>query len=299
MRLSKMLPWLFLAACVPKMGNPVSLIADERILGVRADPAEAGPSDTVAYTSLVASPSGTVIEQSLLWSLCKLRKPVAENTPVSQDCLTEDLPLSAQGAQVSIRTPSAACVNFGPLAPPSSNGTLRPTDPDTTGGYYQPIRLDLGTQQAIFRERLHCDLAGASLLLSQEFRASYTPNQNPTLASLSAFVGDQAASLDALPAGQGIRLVATWSPDSAETFPVFDSVSQTLAEQHEVLWLSWFVTAGVFDDSTTGHSADDATDGSENAWQSPSVLGTVYLWLVLHDGRGGTDFAAYTLTVVP
>jgi hypothetical protein len=29
------------------------------------------------------------------------------------------------------------------------------------------------------------------------------------------------------------------------------------------------------------------------------VPGNVYLWLVLHDSRGGTDFAAYTLTVVP
>jgi hypothetical protein len=299
MRLSKMLPLLLLAACAPKMGNSATLIADERILGVRADPAEAGPSDTVAYTSLVASPSGTVTEQSLLWSLCKLRKPVAENTPVSQDCLTEDLPLSAQGAQVSIRTPSAACVNFGPLAPPSSSGTLRPTDPDVTGGYYQPIRLDLGAQQAIFRERLHCDLAGASLLLSQEYRANYALNQNPNLVSLSALVGEQPASLDALPAGQRIQLVATWSPDSAETFPVFDSVSQTLAEQREALWLSWFVTAGVFDDSTMGRSSDNATDGSENAWQSPIVPGTVYLWLVLHDSRGGADFAAYTLTVVP
>lgn len=136
--LARIFPVILLADCTPKMGNPASLISDERIIGVRGDPAEAGPSDAVAYTSLVASPSGTVDEQALLWSLCKLRKPVAENTPVSQDCLTEDLPLSAQGAQVSIRTPSAACVNFGPLAPTSSGGTLRPTDPDTTGGYYHP-----------------------------------------------------------------------------------------------------------------------------------------------------------------
>ncbi len=281
------------------MGNPASLIADERIIGVRADPAEAGPSDTVEYTSLVASPSGTADELALLWSLCELRKPVEENTPVSQACLTEDLPLSAQGSQVSIRTPSAACVNFGPLAPPSSSGTLRPTDPDATGGYYQPIRIDVGAQQAVFRERIHCDLSGASLLMSQEFRASYTLNQNPTLASLSALVGDGPVSLDALPAGQRIRLVASWSPDSAETFPVFDAISQTLTDQREALWISWFVTAGAFDDSTTGRTEDDPTAWTENGWQSPGAAGTVFLWLVLHDSRGGVDFAAYTLTVAP
>ncbi len=301
MRPSSLLTFLLLVGlgCAPKMENPASLIVDERIIGVRGDPAEAGPSDAVAYTSLVVSPSGIVDAQSLLWSLCNLRKPVAENTPVSQDCLARDLPQSAQGAQVSMQTPSAACVNFGPLAPPSSSGTLRPTDPDTTGGYYQPIRLDLGEQQAIFRERLHCDLAGASLLLSQEFRARYTLNQNPTLVSLSAFVGDQSVSLDALPAGQRLRLVAEWSPDSAETFPVFDPIAQTLTDQREALWLSWYVTTGTFDDSTTGRAANDSIAWSENAWGSPSTPGTVFLWLVLHDSRGGTDFAAYTLTVTP
>ena len=288
---------VFLLGCSPDMGHPASLITGERILGVRALPAEAGSSDTVQYTSLVVSPSGTASEPSLLWSLCKLRKPVDENTPVSQACLTDDLAASAQGDQVSIRMPSAACVNFGPLAPPSTSGTLRPTDPDTTGGHYQPIRMDLNVQQAIVRERLHCDLAGASLLLSQEFRARYTPNQNPVLVSLSAFVGDTPISPDALPAGQRLRLVVAWSPESAETFPVFDAVSQTLTDQREGLWLSWFSTAGRFDEFTTGRAANDPTAWSENAWQSPAAAGAVFLWLVLHDSRGGSDFAAYTLTV--
>ena len=123
---------LFLAPCVPKVGSPASLITQERIIGVRADPAEAAPGDLVQYASLVASPSGTVQAQNLSWSLCNLRRPVAENTPVGQACLTGDLPQSAQGAQVSIQTPSFACVNFGPLAPPSKTGTLRPSDPDAS-----------------------------------------------------------------------------------------------------------------------------------------------------------------------
>jgi hypothetical protein len=291
--------FLSLASCVPKMGNPASLITEERIIGVRADPAEAAPGDTVQYTSLVVSPSGTAEAQDMSWSLCNLRKPVAENTPVSQACLTGDLAQSAQGGSVSIRTPSAACVNFGPLAPPSSNETLRPTDPDATGGYYQPIRLDEGTQQAIFRERLRCDLAGASLLMAQEFRARYTTNQNPTLVSLSALVGETPASLDSLPAGQRIRLAAAWSPDSAEIYPVFDSASQTTADHREALWLSWFATAGAFDDSVTGRGEDDTAVSTENGWQSPPTAGSVFLWLVLHDSRGGADFASYTLTVAP
>jgi hypothetical protein len=291
--------FLLLVGCTPEMGHPASLITSERIIGVRAIPAEAAPGDTVQYTSLVVSPSGTVDAEDVLWSLCNLRKPVDENTPVSQACLVGELQESAQGEQVSIRTPSAACVNFGPLAPASTSGTLRPSDPDATGGYYQPIRLNLGTEQAIFRERLHCDLAGASLLLSQEFRARYTANLNPTLLSLSALVGETPTDLSQLPASQRIRLVAAWTDDSAETYPVFDSASQILVDHREALWLSWFATAGAFDESTTGRGEDDRAAWTENTWQSPAVAGDVLLWLVLFDSRGGVDFASYTLTVVP
>ena len=299
MRESRIIAFLLLAGCAPKMGNPASLVAQERIIGVRADPAEAAPGDLVQYSSLVVSPSGTVEAQDLSWSLCNLRKPVAENTPVSQACLTGDLAQSAQGGSVSIQMPSSACSNFGPLAPPSRSGTLRPSDPDATGGYYQPLRLDLGAEQAIFRERLSCGLAGASLAMSQEFRARYTANQNPTLVSLFALVGETPVSLDLLPANQPIRLVATWSSDSAESYPVFDSSSQTLVDHREALWLSWFATAGAFDDSVTGRGESDPEVSIENGWQSPATAGVVFLWLVLHDSRGGADFAAYTLTVVP
>ena len=99
--------------------------------------------------------------------------------------------------------------------------------------------------------------------------------------------------------GQRIRLVAVWSADSAETYPVFDSASQSLVDQREALWISWFATAGAFDDSTTGRGEDDPTAWSDNSWQSPAVAGEVSLWLVLHDSRGGVDFATYTMTVAP
>jgi hypothetical protein len=299
MRRYGLLVFLLLVGCMPKMGNPASLITQEQIIGVRGDPAEAAPGDSVQYSGLVVSPLGTVDAQDLSWSLCNLRKPVAENTPVSQACLTDDLAQSALGGSASIQTPSSACSDFGPLAPPSRNGTLRPSDPDATGGYYQPVRLDLGAEQAIFRERLGCGLAGASLAMSQDFRARYTANQNPTLVSLSAVVGETPVSLDALPASQHIRLLATWSPDSAESYPVFDAASQTIVDHREALWLSWYATGGAFDESVTGRGEDDSALSTEDTWQSPAEAEVVLLWLVLHDSRGGADFASYTLTVVP
>jgi hypothetical protein len=199
--------------------------------------------------------------------------------------------------------PGTACVNFGPLAPPSKNGTLRPTDPDTTGGYYQPLRLDLETEQGISetiaRERVRCDLAGASLLLSQAFRARYTANRNPVLAPIQAFVDDVPVAFDAIPAGSRVVLRAGWSEDSPEIYPVFDPMSQTLSDRREALWVSWYATAGRFDDSTTGRSEADPVLSSDNRWRAPEEAGSYYLWLVLHDSRGGTDFGTYVVTVAP
>jgi hypothetical protein len=292
-----------LLGCQPELGRPASLIDRERVLGVRAEPAEAGPSDAVTYTSLVASPAGTVTSPAMVWSVCKLRKPVDENTPVSQACLTDALTPASQGPSATIPMPSAACVNFGPLAPASKNETLRPTDPDSTGGYYQPLRLDLdtgqGVSQTIIRERIACDLAGASLLLAQEFRARYTINRNPTLAALDVLVDDVPVSFDAIPAGSRVRMRASWSEASPETYPVFDAMSQTLTDRREALWVSWYATAGRFDDSTTGRAETDPALWTENGWQAPAEVGTYYLWLVLHDSRGGTDFATYGVTVAP
>jgi hypothetical protein len=39
-------------------------------------------------------------------------------------------------------------------------------------------------------------------------------------------------------------------------------------------------------------------NGRANAWTAPEESGTVYLWVVLRDSRGGLDFAGYELNVV-
>ena len=37
---------------------------------------------------------------------------------------------------------------------------------------------------------------------------------------------------------------------------------------------------------------------SDNTWTAPADAGTVSLWVVLRDSRGGVAFAPYTATVV-
>ena len=125
-----------------------------------------------------------------------------------------------------------------------------------------------------------------------------TPNQNPKLLPLTASVGGVAATLDRIPVGARVSFEAGWPADAAETFVVIDLASQALVTQRESLRVSWFATGGVFDADRTGRDESDPATTSDNGWASPAQPGTVHLWMVLRDSRGGIDFASYGLVVV-
>ena len=286
-----------LTACSPDTGLPASLVDRQRILAVRAEPAESLLGEIVHYTALVASPDGTLLGDDLAWSVCVVRKSIDENTPVAQGCVLSDLKESARGSSVAIKTPTSACVNFGPLAPPSSAGTLRPTDPDSTIGYYLPIRLVLNGSIAMVRERVRCDPVGASLALYQSFRDHYLSNLNPTIIGVAASVGGVPVDLDHLPANQPIQFTVEWAPESAEGYFAPDPTTQTLVDRRESMTVAWFATAGRFDEATTGRGEGDPGTYATNLWQSPSA-GVVHAWFVLRDSRGGTDFLGRDLVVV-
>ena len=293
------------SGCRPEIDAPLSLVTDVRILAVQAEPAEAAPGEAVSYQALVASPAGTVAGASIAWAFCTLPKPPGENNVVDPACLTEGLaPAGPTGPSLVAATPAAGCALFGPAAPPPA----RPRDPDATGGYYQPLRATLDQGSAIFLSRITCELAQASAQVAAEFRARYRQNRNPRLvpASLRAAAPGpgpveawQPVALDRLPAGQRIRFEIDWQADAAETYPVFDPLTQSLVDHRETLRVSWFATAGAFTAERTGRGEEDTALSSDNVWLAPAGPGPVDLWVVLRDARGGSDFASYTLTVVP
>jgi hypothetical protein len=93
-----------------------------------------------------------------------------------------------------------------------------------------------------------------------------------------------------LHAGAPATLTVTWPPDTAESYPVYDVATQTLVPHREALRVSWYATAGTFTDERTGRAADDpATDSST---QLTAPAGTVYIWAVLRDDRGGVGWTA-------
>jgi len=300
------------AACKPNVGRAPSLIVGPEVLAVRGVPAEAKPGDSVTYDLLVASPAGTVTDPVANWDVCTTPKPPAESNSVAAACV-QAAPGDAQGSTYSAAVPSNACKLFGPIAPDTQAGQppSRPADPDSTGGYYLPVRAvvsGLGNRALMVfdLERIACNLPKAPPLVIQEYNANYKPNANPAIDRLDVVSPE---STSTVPTGQPlpvasasrISLLAVFTPDSAESYPVFDADTQALAYRRESLSLGWFASAGEFDHDRTGRAETDLETTSDNTWTAPSVgePTPVYLWLVLRDSRGGVDFASYQLMVTP
>lgn len=279
------------ATCAPTFGQGDFLVTSTRVLAVRADPAEAKPGEDVTFTALVASPDGTVIAASIDWSFCTVPKPVTEDNVVSRACLgAASLVPAGSGATTTATLPTNGCSIFGP---DTSSSTLRPRDPDVTGGYYQPLRVSLaGAEDAFALARIHCNLAQADAITATAFAKAYQLNRNPKLLPLVASV-----ALSAIPRGGHITLQESWAVESAEVFAHFDAVGQTITQQRESMRVAWYASDGVLDTETTGRAASDLATTADDGWTAPTAEGTTHLWVVLRDSRGGVDFASYDLVV--
>jgi hypothetical protein len=282
---------------VPSLGPGDALVTSRRILAVRADPAEAVPGARVSFSALVAGQAGTVTSAGIAWSFCTAPKPLTEDNVVSNACLGASSVVSAGvGPTASAATPRAGCSLFGPA---TASPGFRPRDPDATGGYYQPLRLDLpGADSAFALVRIHCDLPNASADAASAFAAAYTLNENPRLLPLVASVAGAATPLTHIPAGARIGLRAAWPGASAETFAYFDPSTQQVTQQRESLRVAWYTNAGSLDTESTGRASTDMATTTDNVWTAPSNAGTVTLWVVLRDSRGGVDYAQVDVTVV-
>jgi hypothetical protein len=314
------------AACKPDLGSPPSLITEPTILAVRGRItkmemdtgqtvfAEAQPGEKVVYDLLVASPEGTLTEPKALFSVCLQPKPPAEGNSVSTACVTapaEGTP--AASAELTLPGSSDACSLFGPITPESKNGgpKLRPRDPDSTGGYYVPVRVLVDAPRAPLMAfaltRITCGLAGASSELIAQWNKDYHPNQPPRLAGLALVGADGTRTplgTDApatVRGGSSITLEAQFADDASETFPWFDPSRSALVERRESLSLSWFMTAGELVSDRTGRAEGETSATSSNSWTLPFVTAPtpVHVWLVLRDSRGGVDFLGAELSVSP
>jgi hypothetical protein len=221
------------SACKPNLDETVSLITGPTMLAVQIDPPETNPmapATTATYKALFVGPSGDLPGAPITWAFCNAREPLAELGPVNNECLQSSgswfVPV---GTGVDVVTdaglPAAACNQFGPDVPMVLQGQTpgRPVDPDSTGGYYQPIRFVApGTGAAtigVAEERIACGLSVGTPDQLGQFGAQYHYNANPAVKSLSivsgstvgpALVTDANRQTNPVTAGQHITLEVAW-----------------------------------------------------------------------------------------
>lgn len=278
-----------ITGCRPSFDDRESLVTGPRILAVRAEPPEALPGESVSYRALIVTPEGVAEGATVRWAFCAAPKPLTENNSVTAECLGDAVrPIEGTSESVMATTPTDACQLFGPDTPP---GDLRPRDPDETGGFYQPVRLQALGETAFTLERIRCNLPNAPLDVAVELGERYVPNRNPTLLPLRAFVDNEEVALDALPAGRNVRFEIGWTADDVEAFVAFDPVKQGLVNRREGMRVFWYATGGAFANDVTGRAEEDAETTASNVWTAPAESRAVTLWVVLRDSRGGMDFA--------
>jgi hypothetical protein len=287
---------LLLGACKPQFSQAPSQVRESRILAVRGNPAEARPGVSVAYDALYVAPDGSAPTAGADWAYCNVPKPLDENNTDSVGCTANDMVVElGMGVSAMGDVPLEACSLFGPDPPPQMPGmpALRPRDPDVSGGYYQPVRLQTNDLLAFGLERITCNLASAGADIAIQFGKQYTPNNNPTLLTpIGASV-----DLTAIPAGSTVTFTAAWPPESVESYPVYDLESLSLVQHRESMRVSWFASDGSFTHDHTGRDETETDTTTDNDWTAPSTAETVHMWLVLRDSRGGVDFAATDLVV--
>lgn len=285
----------FMLGCSPQFEERSSLITTRRVLAVRAEPPESMPGQSVTYSAILAGPDPSIPAEPIDWAFCAAPKPLSENNSVAAPCLGNAVrEINSQDSTVIATTPADACQLFGPDTPP---GNFRPRDPDETGGFYQPLRVETFGRTAFVLHRVTCNLANASVDVAVAFGKEYRANNNPTISTLRATVDGNEVDLEGLPAAHEIRFELAWEADDAEVYVYFDPATQTLVQRREVIRAFWYATSGSFYHDVTGRDEADPAHDTSNIWTAPQNKGQVFVWVVLRDSRGGVVVVEYKVSV--
>lgn len=272
-----------LAACEPALDQRLSLVDQPRVLAIVAEPPEVAPrAATPVHYTIVAGDADGPLATPPAWAYCTAGKPPTEDNAVSPTCLADTAMIALGTAPaVDATVPADACGTFGPDVP-SGSASLRPRDPDPTGGYYQPIRAELGDLVAFGMTRITCNLPTAPADVAAQYRAAYVANVAPVIDAFAV---------------EGDRVVVRFAATTAEAYLAYDPASQTLVDRRESLRASWFATAGELGEDTTGVAEARAEGTTELAtsYARGTAPGPVTLWVVVRDARGGIATATTTL----
>ena len=214
-------------ACTPTFTDATAVVTSPRLLAVQAVPPEAALGGAFAMTALYVGPGGPADASSIDWATCALQNPLGDPDPINPACFVASSPALSPlgtGGSVEATIPQNACELFGPESPPPMPGqpSARPTDPDTTGGFYLPIRVETGAAQwSAALERIACQPSGVVQSVFTAFTNGYQPNANPLVSRL-AFVdsGGHATEIPEDGEGSSTTVAASVAPGSRSSLEV-------------------------------------------------------------------------------
>ncbi|HWF85651.1 MAG TPA: hypothetical protein VG222_12420 [Vicinamibacterales bacterium] len=278
----------FDGGCFNSSLDPVTYVNGLRVLAIKAEPPEVPAGATATVTALAIDTDGDPI--TMAWSQCL--DPPLSSSAINPDCTTMSGAdyLIPFGAGLSVMTTM-------PMVNPFMLGR-----PDTSGGLYLPLigRASAGPTSltATYLLRLNLGLPA---------------NNNPVVAGVFQVLGGtDGGTTDVVPvddahplvahAGDQITLRVTFMPGSAESYSIYDGNPATTPPRDvtETLSASWFSTAGTFEGAASGADVPDTILHLDQARNGPKVHlpasgGTIDLWVVGRDERGGTDYLHRTL----
>lgn len=266
---------LILAGCGTNLPKQ-SIIDKLRVLAVRAEPAELVITDSLPATTLTAlavQPSGAAIE--LQWALCPL--PANVPPPASLDCPESygiGLPSDMAGvARLDLADPRTQ--SFWDVLYSTADGTPL-TDAQRLSLLATGTSAVAGFSATSGAEQLN---GFAEIPLR---RAGGPINHNPSLTGLLVNGAELPADGSGiLASGVKVRLQPVPAPDAKED----------TGNGLEALNFSFFATAGDIaslrstDQTSTGELVDSSID-----YTAPNSTGSIQLWVVVRDGRGGVGW---------
>lgn len=281
------------SACGDDLPRP-TLIADLRVLAIRAEPPEGTAGTEVAIDALVLAPLPST-DFEMRWFAC-VGATAAECGNDPQAFLAAD-PCDGNGAtQPVCDLGKASAPRFRlPTLARAGGKECKASDPKNgkPGGVAVLLAVaetDKGGIAGCFLDAMesrtapdYCRLAFKRIRVLQS--CAKDTNTNPGLTSLSHANDSQPYPLKP---GDKIDLAVTLSPDAQETFPsqeIRDGVPVEI-EATETLFLTWVATGG-----TLGHFHTDGNEtGLANTFEAPTQPGVYTVAAILRDGRGGQSW---------
>jgi hypothetical protein len=258
-----------LGGCAKFDLGDAALVDGLRLLGVQAEPPEVLPGAPVELTAWVVDSHGGGV--AVDWYACFL----PSNGLAHDGCTDADrsgVVALGSGPAISMTAPALDPTIAGP--------------PDATFGVFLPIVVhvtssDGDTLEAIYRLRVRMTAPpGCPLAPPYPKNMHCEPNTNPAFSDIEPLGGDGPAVQ--AHAGQIWALLAHYTADSDEEYRLPDGPEPVVPER---LTTQWFATAGTFPDMPVGGTAVQKLTLDR---ELPPSGGTVDLWVVGHDDRGGT-----------